>query len=243
MNKALKESLLWIILLMLLTSLLQTENLSYHYHSNIYFLLYCWISVFVIGLCAFFLFRILTRKESFVPVVIQKFKSLSIPMGAKVLIIVGLTGNLIAIGLGKPRYPFYDVGMFRWSTPYRNKDKVMDQLKYYYWKNGTYHILDLRKEGSFFLAENLGLGYTEDFMFSARFRNRGEKKNFEFLDALMKEKGVDTLWVGVHSVNFETGEISFDTDICHAVTLNETIRHYYGPLFIPDYQVRKCHDQ
>jgi hypothetical protein len=243
MNKVLKESLLWIILLMLLTSLLQTEGLSSHYRSNIYFLFYFWISVLVICLCAFFLFRMITRNESFIPRVIQKFKSHSIPNGAKVHIVVAVTGNLIAIGLGKSRYPFYDVGMFRWAMPFHNNDKVMHQLKYYYWKNGECKILDLRKEGSYWLAEILGAGYTEEFMFSARYRNRGEQKNFEFLSNLMKDRGIDTLWSGVHSVNFETGEISFDPDICNAVSLNETINQYYGPLYIPDYQVSRCHDQ
>ena len=155
--------------------------------------------------------------------------------------IIVFVGNFLAIALGKAWYPFYDVGMFRWSTPFESKDKIMHQLKYYYWKNGECKILDLRKEGTFLLAENLGMGYTEDFMFSARFRNRGEKKNFEFLSARMKERGVDTLWVGVHAVNFETREVTFDPDICHAVTLNKEIKHYYGPLYIPDYQLSRCH--
>jgi len=243
MNKAIKESLFWVILLVLLTSLIQTERLSYYYHSNLYFQFYFWISIFVICLCAFFLFRIITRKESFIPVVIQKFKSLSIPTGAKVLIIVGLTGNLIAIGLGKSRYPFYDVGMFRWSTPYRNLDKRMVQLKYYYWKNGEYKILDLRKEGVPGFANHFGWGYTEDLMFSMRFRVRGEQKTFEYLRSLMEERGVDTLWAGVQTVNFDTREVSFDPDICNAVHLNQTLTQYYGPLYIPDYQLSRCHDQ
>jgi hypothetical protein len=242
-RKALKEFALWVILLALLTSLLQTEHFSYYYHDHPQFKIYFWVSTVMIMACAVLLMRIWISKESFIPPVIQKFKSLSIPKGAKVLIVVALTGNLIAIGLGKSRYPFYDVGMFRWAMPFHNNDKVMRQLKYYYWKNGECKILDLRKEGSYWLAEILGAGYTEEFMFSARYRNRGEQKNFEFLSTLMKDRGIDTLWSGVHSVNFETGEISFDPDICNAVSLNETVKQYYGPLFIPDYQVSRCHDQ
>lgn len=242
MNKPLKELMLWVILFVLLTSLLQTERLSYYYHSNFYFFLYVWISVFVIGLCAFFLTRIMTRKESFIPVVIQKFNSLSIPKGARILMIVVFVGNLMAIAMGKAWYPFYDVGMFRWSTPFENKDKIMHQLKYYYWKNGEYKILDLRKEGSTLLAEHFGWGYTEELMFSSRFRYRGERKNFEFLSALMKERGVDTLWAGVQTVNFKTHEVSFDPDLCHAVNLNNSVSQYYGPLYIPDYQVKNCNE-
>lgn len=87
-----------------------------------------------------------------------------------------MTANFIAITLGKSWYPFYDVGMFRWSTPYQNRDKIMYQLKYYYWQNGQYKILDLRKEGNFFLADHFGLGYAENFMFSAAYRYRGKRK-------------------------------------------------------------------
>jgi hypothetical protein len=118
----------------------------------------------------------------------------------------------------------------------------MDQLKYYYWKDGQYKILDLRKEGSYFLAEHFGWGYTDEFMFAARFRHRGKERNFEFLSSLMKERGVDSLWVGVHSVNFETHEVTFDPDICHAIKINQADSLYYGPIYIPDYQVSRCHE-
>jgi len=241
MSKVFREIALWIILLILLMSLLQTERLSYYYQSLSLFKLYFWISIGVISICTYLLVRIIIRKESLIPLVFKKFKSLAIPKGARILITVVFIGNLLAITLGKAWYPFYDVGMFRWSSPFESKNKIMHQLKYYYWKDGQFKILDLRKEGSLFLAENLGLGYTEDFMFSARFRNRGEKKNFEYLSARMKERGVDTLWVGIHEFNFETRKVSFDPDICRAVTMNETLQHYYGPLYIPGYQLSRCH--
>lgn len=243
MSKAFKEGALWILVLALLSSLLQTEKLFYHIQTNTHFRIYFWVSIAVITISALLLIRIFTRKKSFLPTIIQKFTSLSIPRGARILILVVLFGNLLAIALGKAWYPFYDVGMFRWSTPFHNNDKVLHQLKYYYWKNGECKILDLRKEGSFWFAENFGLGYTEEFMFSACFRNKEEKKNFEFLNQLMKDRGVDTLWVGVHTVNFETRDIDFDPDICNAVTINETAKQYYGPIYIPEYQRIRCHTQ
>jgi hypothetical protein len=147
---------------------------------------------------------------------------------------------VISISLAAPRYPFYDVGMFRWASASRNNPKILSQHKYYYWKDGQYKILDLRKEGVMFLAEHFGWKYTEEFTFAARFRNRGEKKNFEFLSSLMQARGVDTLWVGVHSVNFKTREVSFDPDICNAVAFNQTANLYYGPIYIPMYQIEKC---
>ena len=56
----------------------------------------------------------------------------------------------------------------------------------------------------------------------------------------MKARGVDTLWVGVHTVNFETREVTFDADICNAVLINQTANLYYGPIYIPEYQIMKC---
>jgi len=243
MKSVFKECALWIILLALLMSLLQTEQLSYYYHTLSLFRIYVWISIAVILISGFLLFRMLARKESFIPLVIQKFKSLSIPQGAKVLIVIVLFGNLVAIGLGKSWYPFYDVGMFRWLTPFQNYNKELHQLKYYYWKDGNYKIVDLRKEGAPGFANHFGWRYTEDLMFSMRFRVRGEQKTFEYLSSLMEERGVDTLWAGVQTVNFETREVSFDPDICNAVHLNQTLTQYYGPLYIPDYQISRCHDQ
>jgi len=242
MNRRLREVALLTIALTLFLSLLQTERLMYYYHSLFLFRVYFWVSVILTGICTFLLIRIFIRGQSIFPIIYQKFRSLAIPKVAKYIIVIVMAGNLTAIALGKAWYPFYDVGMFRWSAPFQNNDKMMYQLKYFFWQNGQYKILDLRKEGSFFLAEHLGWSYTEEFMFSARFRNRGEKKNFEFLSALMKERGIDTLWVGIHGVNFETREISFEPDICQAVTMNETVKLYYGPIYIPDYQVNRCHE-
>lgn len=241
MNRILREAALLTIALMLLMSLLQTERLMYYYSSLFFFRVYFWVSVVLICICIFLLIKNIIRGQSMIPIIYQKFRSLRIPKAAKYVIVIVMTANFIAITLGKSWYPFYDVGMFRWSTPYQNRDKIMYQLKYYYWQNGQYKILDLRKEGNFFLADHFGLGYAENFMFSAAYRYRGEKKNFDFLSALMKQRGIDTLWVGIHAVNFETGEVSFDPDICRAIQMNETAHLYYGPIYIPDSQISKCH--
>lgn len=242
MNRIFREAALLTVALMLFMSLLQTESLMLYYHSLFLFRVYFWVSLILIVICTFFLIRNFVRGQSIFPIVYQKFRSLRIPKGAKYVIVIVMTGNLMAIILGNSRYPFTDVGMFRWSTQLHNDDKVMYQLKYYYWQNGQHKILDLRKEGAFYLAEHLGWSYTEEFMFAARFRNRGEKKNFEFLSDLMKDRGVDTLWVGVHSVNFETHDVAFDPDICQAVKINQTENLYYGPIYVPDYQVSRCHE-
>jgi len=151
-----------------------------------------------------------------------------------------LLGNFIAIGLGKQRYPFYDVGMYRWPKEYRTRDKTVYEVKYYYRQAGEYKILELRKESSLLLAEHFGLGYSNDIAYATTYFHKGEKENFEYLSREMQERGVDTLWAGVHSFNFDTHEVTFDPDICNAISINQTAKLYYGPLYIPTYQIEKC---
>ena len=240
--RSIKEIAFAFVALSLLMTILQTDNLFFYLDTYPLFKVFVLVSIPVIGLWMVLSIRDYLLRRGIIYYCVHKFRSLPIPRAAKYFMVLVLFGNLIAISFGKPRYPFYDVGMFRWFTPYRNYDKVMGQLKYYYWKNGQYKILDLRKEGSFFLAEHFGWGYTDEFMFAARFRNRGKKKNFEFLSSLMKERGVDTLWVGVHSVNFEKRNVTFDPDICNAIEMNQMANLYYGPIYIPDYQISRCHE-
>ncbi|HMO61143.1 MAG TPA: hypothetical protein PKC39_01695 [Ferruginibacter sp.] len=173
----------------------------------------------------------------------HKFFALPIPRGAKICILVVFIGNCIAIALARPLYPFYDVGMFRIGTTLSNKEKIMYVPKYWYYKNGQVKILDLRKEGVFFMAEHFGWGYTHEFTFAVTYHNKDQKENFEFIAAKMKERGVDTLWVGVHTVNYATGEVQFNPDPCQAIQINDTKTLYYGPIYIPDYQRVKCYEQ
>jgi len=105
---------------------------------------------------------------------------------------------LLDISFGMQRYPFYDVGMFRWPVAFTGNNKIYYEVKYYYWQQGQYQILELRKECSFFLAEYFSWGYAHDFAYATAYFHKGEKENFEFLSQAMKERGVDTLWVGVH---------------------------------------------
>jgi hypothetical protein len=102
-------------------------------------------------------------------------------------------------------------------------------------------VLDLRKEGFVLLAEHFGWwGYNHEFTFSATFHNKGQKENFDFITKEMKALGIDTLWVGVHWLNYENGEVGFDSDICNAIEVNTTEKIHYGPIYIPEYQINKC---
>jgi len=168
-----------------------------------------------------------------------KFWDLPVSKGLKIAVIIVFIGNLISIGIGKPSYPFYDVGMFRWSSKFSNPSKIVKRTKYYYWKDGEAKILELRKEGFTLLSEHLGWGFTHEFTFSATYHNKGQKANFDFIWSKVKPLGIDTLWVGIQTVNYDTGVVSFDTDICKAIEVN-THNMYYGPIYIPEYQFNKC---
>lgn len=191
---------------------------------------------------AYLLYRSIT-KDGVVMLVVKKFWALTIPKGAKVAIMIVFVGNVITIAIAKSYYPFYEVGMFRWSSKVSGKDKTLYCPKYYYRKNGEVVILNLRKESVFLLADHLGWGYTHEFTFAANYHNKGEKANFDFLADKLKEHGIDSLWVGVHSVNYATGHVEFNPDICNAIKINKTKRIPYGPIYIPEYQLARCENE
>jgi hypothetical protein len=170
----------------------------------------------------------------------QQFKNLSIPTAAKWAIGIVFIGNLLTIGFAKSYYPFYEVGMFRWSSRNWKPAPVLHKTKYYYYEQGEPKILDLRRESFFLLHDHFGWGYTHEFTFAAAYHNKAQKENFEFIQSLMNARGIDTLWVGVHTVNYTTGEVSFNPDVCNAIAINEAEKLHYGPIYIPDYQLIKC---
>jgi len=221
-------------------TLLQTPNLFYYFRTILLFKVFVLVSMPVIGLWMVLSIRAYLLRRGIFYYCVHKFRSLPIPRAAKYVIAIVLFGNLMAISLGKQRYPFYDVGMYRWPADFTGRDKIFYEVKYYYWQQGRYKILELRKECSFFLAEHFGWGYSSDLAYATAYFHKGEKENFDFLSRAMQERGIDTLWVGVHSVNFETREVTFDPDICHANNINQTAKLYYGPIYIPEYQLTKC---
>lgn len=238
--RSIKEIAFSFIALMLLMTILQTDRLFYYIHAHLPFKIFVLVSMTVIGLWMVLSIRDYILRRGIFYYCVHKFWSLPIPRAAKYITTIVLLGNLIAIGWGAQRYPFYDVGMYRWPVDFKGRDKILHEVKYYYWQRGRYKILELRKECSFFLAEHFGWGYTSDLAYATAYFHKGEKENFDYLSRAMKEIGVDTLWVGVHTVNFETHDVTFDPDICRAVKINQTAKLYYGPIYIPEYQLEKC---
>ncbi|HQW04036.1 MAG TPA: hypothetical protein PLR30_16220 [Saprospiraceae bacterium] len=228
------------VALTLLFTILQTDQLFHFIQTIFLFKIFVLVSILVIVLWLIMTIRDYLRQRGIFYYCVNTFSSLSISRSAKYIIVIVLLGNFIAIGLGKQRYPFYDVGMYRWPKEYRTRDKTVYEVKYYYRQAGEYKILELRKESSLLLAEHFGLGYSNDIAYATTYFHKGEKENFEYLSREMQERGVDTLWAGVHSFNFDTHEVTFDPDICNAISINQTAKLYYGPLYIPTYQIEKC---
>lgn len=239
-HRSIKEIGFSFVALLLLMNLLQTPNLFFYFHSIFLFKTFFLLSIAIIGLWVIFSARNVLNKRGIFFYCLQKFRSSTIPRAAKYLIVIVFFANLIAISWGKQRYPFYDVGMFRWPVEFKDRDKIFYEVKYYYWQQGHYKILELRKEASFFLAEHFRWAYANDFAYASAYFHKGEKENFQFLSQEMQKSGIDTLWVGVHSVNFKTKEVTFDPDICNAIQINQRDDLYYGPIYIPEYQLRKC---
>ena len=238
--RAIKEIAFSFMAFVLLMTILQTPELFYHINEYPIFKVFVLVSIPLILLWIVLSVKDYLRGQGVFFYVVRKFRSLSIPKAVKYVVIIVLLGNFLAVSFGKQFYPFYDVGMYRWPKEYSTRDKIVYEVKYYYWQQGEYQILELRKECISLLSEHFGWGFTNDIAYASTYFHKGEKENFEYLSHEMKERGIDTLWAGVHSFNFETNEAAFDPDLCYAVEINQSKELYYGPIYIPSYQLKKC---
>ena len=171
------------------------------------------------------IYRDLCSKDGIIYANFIKIKESKMPKNAIVAVTIVFMGNLISVSIGKPCYPFYDVGMFRWSTSFKDEPSIVHKHKYYFYKNNQLHVLDLRREGFLFFRKYLDITYSHIFTFSANYHNKSRKETFDYLSKIMKKEGVDTLWVGVQSVNYKSKKVTFDTDICNAIKTNNKEIH------------------
>lgn len=195
------------------------------------FLILSWIFIIILGV---------KNKTGFFYKFFVLFFKMKIPSGLKIISIVVFIGNVFAISIGKPNYPFYDVGMFRWASKKVDFPEVLYEPQYYFIRNGKIKIVNIRREGYFLFHKYWGWGFTHEFTFSSAYHNKAQKNNFIFISNRMKKIGIDTLWVGISSVNFKTKIVHFDSDICNAIRVNGEKNIYYGPIYIPEYQYAKC---
>lgn len=170
----------------------------------------------------------------------KAYTVLPIPAAAKHLFLLIFLLEVVHITEGAIRYPFDDVGMFRWAKRTKPLAQRLTQPKYYYHDTqGEVVPLEIRKQHIFFAADLLGLGYNNEFTFSAAYHYRGEKANHDhLLEQLRRHAGIDTLWVGLQTVDFATGQVTFDPDPVRAIHFNDTARIFYGPIHIPEHQAR-----
>lgn len=234
-NKNLREFIILFILILISFNGMQSYQGKLHSMSGkLYLLLHF---VVVLFLLVYLIRNYINKGVSYK--LLMKFYFLSIPKGAKIAIALVFMGNFLCIGFAKSYYPFYEVGMFRWSSNFSNPAKMVYAPKYYYLKGDKVKVLDLRKESIFLFSDHLGWGYTHEFTFAATYHNKGQKENFEFIAQKMKERGVDTLWVGIQSINYATGVVAFNPDLTNAVKVNQTEKIHYGAIYIPEYQLQK----
>jgi hypothetical protein len=246
MSKVLENKWIEIFAIFLLMSLIINLNQSdysfdYFYNSRKKLLLISVYYLVILLLFIFFCIKIYRKTSLLIKLCRLFFFQLHIPQGAKIAIALVFIGNALSIIFAKPVYPFYDVGMFRWNTPFKDQNEIVYKPKYYYFKDGIPKIIDLRKESFYFLSDNLGLGFTHEFTFATAYHNKAQKENFNYLASEFKKRGIDTIWVGVHAVNYKTKKVWFDPDICNAITINKNKNLHYGPIYIPGYQIEQCH--
>lgn len=168
------------------------------------------------------------------------YADLPVPTMAKHLFLIIFLLEVVHITEGTIRYPFDDVGMFRWAKSTRPLAQQLTQPKYYYHDaRGEVVPLEIRKQHIFFAADLLGLGYNNEFTFSAAYHYKGLKSNHDYLlEQLERHAGIDTLWVGLQTVDYATGQVTFDPDPVRAVHFNDTARIFYGPIHVPEHQAR-----
>lgn len=229
------------VIFCVLSNLYKTQLHDSFYDGSLKIKLFYFLHFTTLTIALLLMIKRQIAKESLLKNIYFKFKNLILPKALKIILIIILFGNLICVLIGESVYPFSNVGMFSNRVNFKGKEKskMVYRLKYYYYEANKPKILDVRKESYFLLSDKLGLGYNHEYTFSTTFHNKKKKENFEFLLNSLDSKNIDTLWVGVQTVNFETKKTSFNPDICNAILLN-TNERYYGELYIPEYQIKKC---
>lgn len=196
------------------------------------------IHVLLMAACSVVLVREARRPSGLFVRMVMHYRELPIPVPARATLTAILVVLLGFIAVGKTSYPFADVGMFRWVKPFRDLPPVQTRPMYYFREtDGSTHIVQIRRQHIWAMADLLGWGWNNEYTFSATYLYKGYRANHDLLLAELKRtQGVDTLWVGLASVDHRTGVVSFDPDPERAVMYNDTARMFYGPLFIPDHQ-------
>jgi hypothetical protein len=122
-------------------------------------------------------------------------------------------GALLVIQAGhvlvhKTVYPISTVEMFSHAPRKVNRYPVYTMPKYYHLDDqGVPHVIHLRKEHLYGLADYLGWRATNEYTFSANYDFLASEKNYELLLEQLKPLGIERIYAGVEQVNFRKGTV------------------------------------
>ena len=194
--------------------------------------------------CAWVLWKDARRKDGLIQRTAKAIRMLPMSIVAKVVLGALFLVQMAYITLGRTNYPFADVGMFRWHKEAKALDPVLTLPKYYYRNaEGHFEPLEIRKQHIWAFADLLGWGYNNEYTFSVAYHYKAQRATYEhLLTALEREAGIDTLWLGLQTVDFRTGEVRFDIDTERANAFVQKNRIFYGPTHIPGHQLSRRHE-
>ena len=162
-------------------------------------------------LCFFIFFLTSPYLKLVVGKIHHAWKRTVVPPLAKWTILIIACVQAVHVCLGLPIYPFYEVGMFRWSEPNKKLPDICGQYRYY-WKNqnGEIQVWRTRRQHIEWPPDLMGWGWNNEMTFPMTYHWPHLKKNYEYtLMALKEAAGVEELFLGVETVNFLTGEVNF----------------------------------
>ena len=167
---------------------------------------------------------------------INKWREIKIPEKVKHFVLVVYFFNLLSIFFSFPIYPFYDVGMF--SKNYKfNEPSVKTKTQYYYIdKNKKPTFIDLRNPGFLLLNSSIDFRATHVYTFSINYHNRSKKSTFNEISEYYKQRGIDTLFVGLRSIDYKSKEVLIETDPSRVREFILKNSEGYGNSYIPEYQ-------
>ena len=159
-----------------------------------------------------------------------------IPKSATFFLVSVFIVNFLAVGLRFDLYPFYSVSMFNWIGSKSDFPSTYVMESYAYLEDDQIVPINLRLEGSLFENKILPWNFLHTASFSASFHNRTKQENHRYLELQTGKK----LFVVAREVDLRTGQVSLVDDFCGYQRYSLRVVHYYGELYIPDWQKREC---
>jgi hypothetical protein len=126
--------------------------------------------------------------------------------------------------------------MFNWMGSSSHFPSTYFMETYAYLEENLITPVDLRLEGDLFQNQLLPWNFGHTASFSTTFHNRSKQENHRYLELKTGKK----LFVVAREVNLGTGTVSLVNDFCGYKKYSKQVVHYYGELWIPDWQKKEC---